>query len=121
MIMTTDYMIDASDKILGRIASEAAFVLRGKNSVEFEPHKLSGHTVTIINTDRVRVTGTKMRTKLYRRHSGYPGGLFEEKLEDLLKRDSRRVIQSAVMGMLPKNRLRAKMIRNLKLFKQERG
>lgn len=116
-----EHVIDATDKILGRIATEAAFVLRGKNSAAFEPHILSGNKVTITNTDRVRVTGTKMTTKLYRQHSGYPGGLSEEKLEDLMKRDSRRVLRIAVMGMLPKNRLRAKMIRNLELFKQEKN
>ena len=108
-----EYKIDATDKILGRLASEVAVKLRGKNSPDFDPAKFSGNKVMVSNADKIKFTGKKLSQKLYRQHSGYHGGLREEKLSDLLKRDYRQVLKQAVMGMLPKNKLRSKFIKNL--------
>jgi len=116
-----EYKIDAANKILGRLASEAALLLRGKNDPRFDPAHLSRNRIIIHNTDGVRVTGRKTAQKLYRRHSGYPGGLKEESLIRLLRRDSRLAVRRAVMGMLPKNRLRRQVIKNLILFRGEAG
>lgn len=115
-----DYTIDAADKIIGRLATESANILQGKNDPRFDPARLSGNRVIIFNTDRMRATGKKMQQKIYRHHTGYPGGLKEETLERLQKRDSRRVLSHAVLGMLPKNRLRPRMMKNLILFKDEK-
>ena len=112
-----NYTIDATDKILGRLASEIAFLLRGKNSPHFSPHRMSGQKIVVWHTDGLRVTGRKMNQKLYRRHSGYLGNLKEEKLEHLMARDSRVVLRHAVLGMLPKNRLQKRLMKNLTLFK----
>lgn len=113
-----EYKINAEGKILGRLATEVAVILRGKNKPDFLPNKISGNRVTVYNTDKIRATGKKMEQKLYRRHSGYIGvGFKEEKMKDLMERDSRRVLRHAVMGMLPKNRSRAKIIKNLILHK----
>src|SRR3989344_8836575 len=112
-----EYKIDAEDKILGRLASEVALLLRGKRNPQFDPSRLSGDKVVIYNTDKLQVTGKKMDQKLYRRHSGFHGGLKEETLKNLLARDSRLVLSKAVMGMLPKNKLRDRMIKNLVLYK----
>lgn len=112
-----DYTLDATDKIVGRLATEAANLLQGKNDPSFDPARASGIRVTVYNTDRVRITGRKKEQKLYRRHTGYPGGLKEETLERLMRRDSRLVVRHAVSGMLPKNRLRARMMKNLTLIK----
>ncbi len=114
-----EYKINAEGKILGRLASEIVVLLRGKNSPNFSPNKISGNKVIVYHTDRVRTTGKKLAQKLYRRHSGYIGNLREEKMKDLMKRDSRLVMKHAVMGMLPKNKLRAKIIKNLILHKEE--
>jgi len=115
-----EYKIDAKDKILGRLAGEIAVILRGKNSPTFSLHKLSGNKVVVYNTDKIRTTGKKLVQKLYRRHSGYIGvGFKEEKMKDLMARDSRLVLKHAVMGMLPKNRSRAKVIKNLSSYSGE--
>lgn len=114
-----EFKIDAAHKILGRIASEAAFLLRGKNAPDFEPSRVSENKVVIFNTDKMRVTGKKLTDKIYYQHSGYHGGLKEERLIDLMKRDSRLPLRYAVMGMLPKNKLRSRMIKNLALFRNE--
>lgn len=116
-----DYTIDATDKVIGRLATAVAILLQGKNNSLFDPAKLSGNRVTVMNTDRSRVTGRKMSQKLYRRHSGYPGGLKEETLQRLYARDSRLVLRRAVSGMLPKNRLRSRMMKNLILMKGDRS
>ncbi|QQG45110.1 MAG: 50S ribosomal protein L13 [Candidatus Sungiibacteriota bacterium] len=114
-----EYKIDAANKILGRLATEVVVLLRGKNSPSFDPARMSGNKVIVFNTDKIRVSGKKLGQKLYRRHSGYHGGLKEEKLREVLARDSRLVLRRAVMGMLPKNRLRKKMIKDLILVKEE--
>ncbi|MEA2113115.1 MAG: 50S ribosomal protein L13 [Patescibacteria group bacterium] len=113
------HIIDAENKILGRLAVEVANLLRGKGKVNFVPYLDVGDNVVIINTDRIKVTGRKLKQKIYYRHSGYPGGIKGEALGALLKRDSRRVIKAAVYGMLPKNKLRDKMIKKLKLYRRE--
>lgn len=115
-----EHKIDATDKILGRLATEVAILLRGKKDPSFDPARLAPRRVVVYNTDKVRVTGKKMEQKLYRRHSGYPGALKEEKLKDLLRRDSRQVVEQAVAGMLPKNRSRKRFLRNLVLWKGDR-
>ena len=112
-----NYQIDATDKILGRLASEIAILLRGKNTPDFSPEKLAQVTVEVANVKKIKVTGKKMQQKLYRHHSGYHGGLKEETFERVMQKDPRRVLQSAVMGMLPKNRLRDRMIKNLVFVK----
>lgn len=112
-----EYKIDATNKVLGRLASEVAVLLRGKNDPSFDPSRASDNKVVVNNTDKIAVTGRKMVQKLYRRHSGYHGGLKEERLRDLMARDSRLALRKAVLGMLPKNKLRAKFIRNLILHK----
>lgn len=110
-----EHKIDATNKIMGRLAAEISVLLRGKDSPRFNPAKMSGEKVAVYNVDKMRVTGKKMEQKLYRRHSGFHGGLKEEKLKDLLRRDSRLALKHAVMGMLPKNKLRARLMKNLAL------
>lgn len=112
-----EYTIDATGKVIGRLATEVANLLQGKNDPRFDPAALPGNRVTVRNTDRMVATGRKPRQKIYRRHSGYPGGLKEESLERLQQRDSRLVLRHAVTGMLPKNRLRPRMLKNLTLIK----
>ncbi len=114
-----EYSLDAAGKILGRLAVEAAVLLRGKNKADFLPRLTPQNIVTVFNTNLIKVSGKKMKQKLYRHHSGYPGGLKEEALVKLFARDSREVVKRAVYGMLPKNRTRDKTIKNLKLYKAE--
>jgi len=115
-----EHKIDAEKKILGRLASEVAQFLLGKNSPDFDPAKFSDNKVVVYNIDKIVVTGKKSVQKSYYRHSGYIGNLKEEKLKDLMARDSRLVFKKAVLGMLPKNKLRMKMIKNLILMKGEK-
>jgi len=114
------HVIDAKNKILGRLAVEIANLLRGKGKVDFVPYLDKGDEVVVFNTDKVRVTGKKLKNKIYYRHSGYPGGLKETRLEEAMEKDSREVIRKAVYGMLPKNKLRNKLIKKLKLYRQEK-
>lgn len=111
------YHIDATDKVLGRLASEVALLLRGKNDPRFSPAKPLNNTVEVVNTDKIRVTGKKLKDKLYRRHSGYHGGLKEESLKTVMELDSRLALRRAVEGMLPKNKWRSKLIKNLVMQK----
>lgn len=113
------YTIDASGKILGRLAVEIANLLRGRNMPGFLRYKDMGSEVVVYNTDLIKTSGKKNNQKIYYRYSGYPGGLSAIKLEDYMKKDSREVLKIAVLGMMPKNRLRSKMITKLKLFKGE--
>ena len=112
-------IIDAKNKILGRVATEAAHILRGKNEPSFEPYKLPQNKVSIINASRIRVTGTKPQTKIYKRYSGYPSGLKKISFEMQLQRDPKRIIEHAIRSMLPKNKLRAVMMRNLTIHVNE--
>lgn len=110
------YIVDATDKILGRLASKIALILIGKHKPQYTPHVDSGDYVVIVNADKFRVTGKKMTDKIYYSHSFYPGGLKKISLELMLKKHPERVIHHAVSGMLPKNRLRARRLRRLKIY-----
>lgn len=114
-----EYKIDAANKILGRLATEVSLLLRGKNEPTFEPNKLGNNKIFVYNTDKLRVTGKKISQKLYRRHSGFHGGLKEEALRSVMERDSRIALKHAIMGMLPKNKLRDRVMKNLVLIKGE--
>jgi len=110
------YVVDATGKTLGRLASEIAKILRGKHKPIYTPHVDCGDFVIVVNADKIRVTGRKLDQKIYYRHSGYPGGLKSIPLRDQLARHPERVIQLAVRGMLPKNRLGRRMIKKLKVY-----
>jgi large subunit ribosomal protein L13 len=110
------YVVDASGQTLGRLATRIASVLRGKHKPTFTPHVDCGDFVIVVNAHKIRVTGRKMDQKFYHRHSGYPGGLKSTSLRDQLNRHPVRVIESAVRGMLPKNRLGRRMVRKLKVY-----
>jgi large subunit ribosomal protein L13 len=107
------YTIDAQGKILGRVATEAAHILRGKHAPAFEPHKKPLHKVLIIHASGIRVTGNKARDKIYKRFTGYPSGLKETTYEKLMATKPERVLEHAIRGMLPNNKLRARMMKNL--------
>jgi large subunit ribosomal protein L13 len=110
------YVVDATDKILGRIASKIAVVLVGKHKPQYTPHVDCGDYVVILNADKFRVTGKKMKDKIYYTHSFFPGGLKKIDLGTMLKKNPKRAIQHAVSGMLPKNRLRARRLKRLKIY-----
>ncbi len=111
------HVIDATDVVLGRLAVQAATLLRGKHKPTYAPHLDTGDFVIIINADKVALTGNKRADKLAYRHSGYPGGLSATTFGDLLEKDPRRVIEKAVWGMLPKNRLSRQLLRKLKVYR----
>ena len=110
------FIVDARDKVLGRLASKIALVLIGKNKAQYSPHVDCGDYVVVINADKFRVTGKKMQDKIYYSHSFYPGGLKKINLELMLKKHPERVIYHAISGMLPKNRLRARRLKRLKIY-----
>ena len=110
------YVVDAEGKTLGRLASQIATVLRGKNKPDFTPHCDTGDFVVVINAEKIHVTGKKLDDKMYHRHSGYPGGLRSRPLREELERRPTEVIRKAVKGMLPKNRLAAVQLRKLKVY-----
>ncbi len=110
------FVIDATDKILGRVASEVALRLRGKHKAIYTPHVDTGDFIVIVNADKIRVTGTKSIDKKYYRHSGYPGGIFETNFRDMQAKHPGRAIQKAVKGMLPKGPLGYAMIKKLKVY-----
>lgn len=108
-------IIDAKGKVLGRLAAQIAVLLRGKHKPEFVPNKDVGDFVIVKNLKEVKITGNKMKKKIYRYHTGYLGNLREITLEKMFKKDPKRVLWKAVWGMLPKNRLRKKLIKKLKI------
>ena len=110
------YLVDADGKTLGRLASEIARRLRGKHKAEYTPHVDTGDYIVVINADKVRVTGNKMKDKMYHHHTGYVGNLKSISLEKLLDKAPTRVIETAVKGMLPKNPLGRAMFKKLKVF-----
>jgi len=110
------YVVDATDKALGRLASEIAKRLRGKHKAEYTPHVDTGDYIVVVNAGKVRVTGAKTKDKIYYRHTGYPGGLKSTNFEDLRGRFPERIIEKAVRGMLPKNPLGRAMFRKLKVY-----
>lgn len=112
--------IDAKDKVLGRLASEVALHLRGKNNPSFERHNTDASSeVCVFNIDFLKFTGSKLDQKLYRRHTGYASGLKSSVLKKEMEKDSTGVFKKAVSGMLPKNKLKEQMLKKLKMFKQE--
>lgn len=110
--------MDAKDQVLGRLAVKITDILRGKNNPNFLPYKEASIAVIVFNTNQIKITGNKREGKIYYRHSGYPGGIKEESLGDVMKKDSTVAVRRAVYGMLPKNRLRDKAITRLFLFKE---
>jgi large subunit ribosomal protein L13 len=110
------YVIDASNQRLGRLASEVAILLRGKNKPTYTPHLDTGDFVIVINAEQIEVTGRKRSQKLYRRHSGRPGGMKTETFEKLQARIPERIIEQAVKGMLPKNTLGRQLFTKLKVY-----
>ena len=111
------YVVDATDIPLGRVASQVAAVLRGKNKPIYTPHVDTGDFVIVINTDKMVLTGKKLTDKKYFHHSGYPGGIKEEVYKDMMEKKSDFVLEKAVKGMLPKNSLGKKMFNKLKCYK----
>jgi len=110
------HVMDASDKVLGRLATRAAILLMGKHKPIFSRNQDTGDFVVIVNADKIRVTGNKAKQKVYYRHSGYPGGLKSITLEKMMQTDSTKVIEHAVKGMLPHNRLGASMMKKLRVY-----
>ena len=111
------FLVDATEKTLGRLATEIAVILRGKNKPSFTPHLDTGDFVIVVNAEKIEVTGKKSSQKLYRRHSGRPGGMKIEKYETLQERIPERIIEQAVKGMLPHNSLGRQQFRKLKVYK----
>lgn len=110
------YVIDAADQRLGRLASEIAMILRGKNKPQYTPHLDTGDFVIVVNAEKITVTGKKRSQKLYRRHSGRPGGMKTETFEKLQERLPERIIEKAVKGMLPKNSMGRSLFTKLKVY-----
>ncbi len=113
------WLVDAKGKILGRLATEIAKLLMGKDKPEYTPHLDMGDFVVVINAHKVRVTGGKEKKKIYYHHSGYPGGLKQRTFEELMERNPEEIIWRAVKGMLPKNKLRKKRLKRLKIYADE--
>jgi large subunit ribosomal protein L13 len=110
------YLIDANGKVLGRLASEIAKILRGKKKAVFSPHVDVGDFVIVVNAEKVKLTGDKLKGKLYYHHSGYPGGLKAIAAEKLLANRPEELLRRAVKGMLPKNKLGSKVFKKLKVY-----
>lgn len=110
------FVVDAKDQVLGRLATKIARVIRGKEKPLFTPNADTGDFVIVINADQLRLTGKRETMKTYFSYSGYPGGAKVRKFEDMLKKDPEFVVQHAVKGMLPKNRLGKKLIKKLKVY-----
>ena len=110
------HVIDASNRVLGRLATEIAQLLKGKHKSIYAPHLDTGDYVIVINAEKVRVTGNKAKQKVYYRHSGYPGGLRATTFEKMMEKQPARIIEHAVRGMLPKNPLGRAMFRKLKVY-----
>jgi large subunit ribosomal protein L13 len=110
------FLVDAQDRILGRLATQIANILRGKNKPVFTPYADAGDFVIVTNAEKIRLTGKKLENKCYYRHTGYPGGLKTRTAQEVLKKKPEDLIQLAVKGMLPKNRLGRKLIKKLKIY-----
>lgn len=111
------YVVDATDQVLGRLATRVATRLRGKNKPVYTPNVDTGDFVIVINADKVRLTGRKLDQKVYYRHSGYPGGLKSETARERLNKKPQEIVTDAVWGMLPKNRLGRAMLKKLKVYR----
>ena len=110
------FVVDATDRVLGRVATKIADKIRGKDKPTFTPHTDGGDYVIVINAEKIKVTGSKFNNKMYYRHSLYPGGLKSQSFKELNQKNPERVIEEAVKGMLPKNKLGKSMIKKLKVF-----
>jgi len=110
------YVLDAEDQILGRLATRAAVLLMGKHKPDYTPFLKTGDHVIVVNAEKVRLTGKKEEQKLYRRHSGYPGGLKETTARDLRAKFPERLVENAVLGMLPKNKLGKQLASRLRVY-----
>ena len=110
------YVVDAANKVLGRLAAEIAHRLRGKHKPEFTPHVDTGDYIVVVNVDKLRVTGNKAKDKIYYRHTGYPGGIRSESLEEMNADHPGRALEKAVKGMLPKGPLGYAMLRKMKSY-----
>jgi len=117
--MPKTYTINATDRILGRLATEIAVFLRGKNETNFAANRVSNNKVIVFNTAKIIYTGKKLEDKKYHHYSGYPGGIRTVKLKELIKKNPSEPLKRAVYDMLPKNKLRDKFIKNLKLYAEE--
>jgi large subunit ribosomal protein L13 len=113
------YVVDATNLILGRMASRVAAVLKGKHKPIYSPHQDTGDFVVVINADKVKVSGNKLKTKIYLRYTGYPGGQRATALGDMMQKDPRKVVELAIKRMLPKNALGRRMFRKLKVYSGE--
>ena len=112
-------LVDASDKTLGRLSTNIAKILMGKNKPEYTPHNDVGDYVVVINAEKIKVTGNKNEQKMYYRHTGYPGGIKSQNFNDLIASYPDRIITSAVKGMLPKNKLSNSVIKKLKVILED--
>lgn len=110
------FVVDAEGRTLGRLATQIADTLRGKRKPQYTPHTDVGDFVVVVNAEKIRVTGDKLHSKIYRRHSGYPGGVRSRTLAEMLDRNPEAVLQKAVKGMLPRNRLARKQLLKLKVY-----
>jgi large subunit ribosomal protein L13 len=110
------YIVDAEGKTLGRLATQVATYLLGKHKVQFSPHIDCGDNIVIINAAKIHVTGNKLEDKKYYHHSGYPGGIKETSLAEIIERNPARALETAITGMLPKNRLTDDRLRRLKVY-----
>ena len=110
------FVVDATDRVLGRVATKIADKIRGKDKPTFTPHTDGGDYVIVINAEKIKVTGSKFDNKIYYRHSLYPGGLKSQTFKELNKKNPERIIEEAVKGMLPKNKLGKSIIKKLKVF-----
>ena len=110
------YVVDAEGKTLGRLATEISRILRGKNKAQYTPHVDTGDFVVVVNAERVSVSGKKADQKLYRRHTGYPGGLRETSYEQMMDRKPTEILRKAVYGMMPKTRLARQQFKKLKIY-----
>lgn len=109
-------VVDAEDQVLGRLASRIAYILRGKHRASFTPHSDTGDNVIVINAEKIRLTGTKWADKKYIHHTGFPGGQRETTAEELMKKNPIRMVEVAVKGMLPKNKLGRAVYKNLHVY-----
>ena len=114
------HIIDAKNQILGKVAVKAAKLLIGKDKVNYAPNLNLGDKVVVVNTDKVTVTGNKQLNKVYRKHTGFPGGLKSQNLVQMSKKDSTKILRTAISGMLPKNKLRNTRLSNLKIYKGDK-
>jgi len=115
------FVVDASGKVLGRLAAQVARMLIGKDKPNFTPYLDCGDHVVVINADKIRLTGNKLEQKVYRHHSGYPGGLKEVPAKALREKNADWMVREAVLGMLPKNKLRARRARKLRVYLDDKG